>query len=89
MTRDDLRQDVDQFRRLQGGSARRFLNSITGSPDADPVPFVIWATALALTPPLLTAIRHTLRLSMTAEHTFEQIDRVVEAFAEAVKRVPA
>jgi 7-keto-8-aminopelargonate synthetase-like enzyme len=30
-----------------------------------------------------------IRLSMTAEHTFAQIDRVVEAFAEAVRRVPA
>src|SRR6478735_4009086 len=80
MTREDLRQDVDQFRRLQRGSARRFLNSITGSPDADPVPFVIWATALALTPPLLTAIRTTFRLSMTADASPEVIFGFVRTF---------
>jgi hypothetical protein len=80
MTGEDLRQDVDQFRLLQRGSARRFLNSITGSPDADPVPFVIWATALALTPPLLTAIRTTFRLSMTGNATPEVIFGFVETF---------
>jgi len=80
MTREDLRQDVDQFRLLQRGSARRFLNSITGSPDADPVPFVIWATALALTPPLLTAIRTTFRLSMTGNATPEVIFGFVQTF---------
>jgi len=35
------------------------------SPDADPVPVAIWAAALVMTPLLLTAIRSTLRLSMT------------------------
>src|SRR3954467_2173822 len=80
MTREDLREDVDQFRRLQRGSARRFLNSITGSPDADPVPLVIWATALALTPPLLTAIRAAFRLSMTAGATPEAIVGFVRTF---------
>lgn len=80
MTRADLRQDVNQFRLLQRGSGRRFLNSITGSPDADPVPFVIWATALALTPPLLTAIRTTFRLSMTGDATPEVIFGFVQTF---------
>lgn len=76
----DLRQEWGQFRLLQRGSARRFLNTITGSPDADPVPFVIWATALALTPPLLTAIRTTLRLSMTANAPPEVIFGFVNTF---------
>ena len=80
MTREDLRQDVAQFRLLQRGSARRFLTSITGSPDADPVPFLIWATALAVTPPLLTAIRTTLRLSMTGDATPEVIFDFVRTF---------
>ena len=80
MIADELRQDWHQFRRLQRGSARRFLNTITGSPDADPVPFLIWATALALTPPLLTAIRTTFRLSMTADATPEAIFEFVRTF---------
>ncbi len=75
-----LRQEWGQFRLLQRGSVRRFLNSITGSPDADPVPFVIWATALALTPPLLTAIRTTFRLSMTADAAPVVIVGFVETF---------
>jgi 7-keto-8-aminopelargonate synthetase-like enzyme len=40
-------------------------------------------------PPAVPPNECKIRLSMTAEHTFEQIDRVVEAFAEAVRRVPA
>ena len=40
-------------------------------------------------PPAVPPNDCRIRLSMTAEHTFEQIDRVVEAFAEAVRRVPA
>lgn len=61
---EELRADWAQFRRLQRGSARRFLNTLTGSADADPIPFVIWAAALGLTPPLLTAIRTAVRLGM-------------------------
>ena len=40
-------------------------------------------------PPAVPPNECKIRLSMTAEHTFEQIDRVVEAFAEADGRVPA
>ncbi len=40
-------------------------------------------------PPAVPPNDCRIRLSMTAEHTFEQIDRVVEAFADAVRRVPA
>ena len=40
-------------------------------------------------PPAVPPNECKIRLSMTAEHTFEQIDRVVAAFAEAVKHVPA
>jgi len=40
-------------------------------------------------PPAVPPNECKIRLSMTAEHTFEQIDRVVDAFAEAVRRVPA
>jgi 8-amino-7-oxononanoate synthase len=40
-------------------------------------------------PPAVPPNDCRIRLSMTAEHTFAQIDRVVEAFAEAVRRVPA
>jgi hypothetical protein len=78
--REDVRQDLHQFRLLQRGSARRFLNTITGASDADPVPFVIWAAALALTPPLLTAIRTTFRLSMTADATPEVVFGFVRTF---------
>jgi hypothetical protein len=80
ITRDGLRQELDQFRRLQRGSARRFLNTITGASDADPVPFLIWATALALTPPLLTAIRTTFRLSMIADATPDVVFGFVRTF---------
>jgi hypothetical protein len=55
-----------QFMRLSRGSSRRLLSSVTASSDSDPVPFVIWVTALVLTPLLLTAIRSFLRLSMTS-----------------------
>lgn len=80
MIASELRQDWHQFLRLQRGSARRFLNTITGAPDADPVPFLIWATALALTPPLLTAIRTAFRLSMTADATPEVVFEFVRTF---------
>jgi 7-keto-8-aminopelargonate synthetase-like enzyme len=40
-------------------------------------------------PPAVPPNDCRIRLSMTAEHTFEQIDRVVDAFADAVRRVPA
>jgi hypothetical protein len=75
-----LQQDWDQFRMLQRGSVRRFLNTITGSPDADPIPFVIWATALALTPPLLTAIRTAFRLSMTGDAAPQVIFGFIQTF---------
>jgi 8-amino-7-oxononanoate synthase len=44
---------------------------------------------LPVVPPAVPPNECCIRLSMTAEHTFEQIDRVVDAFAEAVRRVPA
>jgi hypothetical protein len=65
--RDGLRTDWDQFRQLQRGSARRFLNTVMASPDADPVPFAIWTGALALAPPLMTAIRTSFRLAMARQ----------------------
>ena len=80
MIASELREDWRQFLRLQRGSARRFLNTITGSPDADPVPFMIWATALALTPPLLTAMRTAFRLGMTADATPEVVFEFVRTF---------
>jgi hypothetical protein len=61
------RTDWHQFRRLQRGSARRFLNTVMASPEADPVPFAIWTGALALAPPLLTAIRSAFRLGMARQ----------------------
>jgi hypothetical protein len=75
-----LRTEWEQFRHLQRGSARRFLNTVMSSPDADPVPFAIWAGALALAPPLLTAIRTAFRLGMTGTATPETVFRFVETF---------
>ncbi len=74
------REDWRQFVRLNRGAARRLLTGVTASPDTDPVPFVIWATALAATPLLLTAIRSTIRLSMTGGAGADAIFELIHVF---------
>lgn len=72
--------DWQHFARLNRGAGRRLLTGVTGSTDTDPVPFVIWATALAATPLLLTAIRSTIRLSMTGGAGADEIFEFIHAF---------
>jgi hypothetical protein len=76
----DLRSDWDHLRRLQHGSSRRFLASLTASADRDPIPFVIWASALGLTPPLLGTARAVLMLSTAGDPQAEAVVRLVLAF---------
>lgn len=74
------RDDWRQFVRLGRGAGRRLLVNVTASEDADPVPFAIWATALALAPLLLSAIRSTLRLSMTGDAETDVIVGFIQVF---------
>ena len=46
-----------QFRLLSRDSVRRLLDSVLVSRDADPMQFALWGVTLALTPPLLVAVR--------------------------------
>jgi hypothetical protein len=80
ITAASLPGDWDQFRRLLRGSGRRFLTTVMASPDADPIPFVIWSGALALAPPLLTAIRTAVRLGMTGNASVGVISDFVTIF---------
>jgi hypothetical protein len=80
MTVSGWRADWQQFVRLNRGASRRLLAGVMASPDADPAPFVIWTTALALTPLLLTTIRSTLRLSMTGPARGGDIFEFVQTF---------
>jgi hypothetical protein len=73
MTAHPWREDWRHFVQLNRGASRRLLGGITASPDTDPAPFVIWATALVMTPLLLTAIRSTIRLSMAGPAGAEEI----------------
>jgi hypothetical protein len=80
VTRSTWRDDWRQFTRLDRGAGRRLLAGVTASQDSDPVPFAIWATALAMTPLLLTAIRSTLRLSMVGPADAEAIVAFIQVF---------
>jgi hypothetical protein len=50
-----------QFKLLVRDSWRRLLQSLVFARDADPLPFLIWGVALAMTPPLVTSLNRVLR----------------------------
>jgi hypothetical protein len=53
---EELRQEWRQLRLLSRDSVRRLLDSVVIARDADPIPFALWALALVMTPPLISAI---------------------------------
>jgi hypothetical protein len=75
---DDVRAEARQFRLLWRASVRRLLDNIAASRDADPSAFVLWATTLALTLPLLFSMRRVM--------VYQFSSRLPQADVEAMLR---
>lgn len=66
-----------QFKLLTRGSWRRLLQNIVFSRDADPMLALLWALALAMMPPLVTAVNRLLRYGTAAGASEEAISSLV------------
>ena len=74
-----LQRDWRQFRLLSRDSVRRLLAHVVVSRDADPVQFAIWATALALCPPLLLSVRKIVEYPFLARMPPERFEAMLNA----------
>lgn len=68
-----------QFELLARDSVQQLLASATMARDADPVQFALWATALALTPPFLVAVRKVIDYPFLLRATPAYVERVILA----------
>jgi len=80
MSAQGWREDWRQFAMLNRRSTRGLLSRVSGTSDDDPWPFAIWTVAFLMSPLLLTAIRSTLRLSMTGGAGTEEIVAFIHVF---------
>ncbi len=68
-----------QFRLLARDSLRQLLDSVVVARDADPMQFAIWASALAMTPPFLVAVRKIIDYPFLLHAPAGVVERVVLA----------
>ncbi len=68
-----------QFRLLSRTSVQRLLDSVAFSPDADAMQFAVWGIALAMTPPLLSAIRKSMSFPFLLRLPPDVVERIVIA----------
>lgn len=74
--RPSIEREWRQFRLLSRDSVRRLLDSVLVSREADPMLFAIWGMALALTPPMLVAIRKIIDYPFLMRASLEEIEAV-------------
>ncbi|HEY6507594.1 MAG TPA: hypothetical protein VIY56_06250, partial [Vicinamibacterales bacterium] len=68
-----------QFALLARDSVQQLLSSATMARDADPAQFALWATALALTPPFLVAVRKIIDYPFLLRAEPAYVERVILA----------
>jgi hypothetical protein len=79
LRRPELRHEWHQFRLLSRDSVRRLLDSILVSRDADPMLFALWFTTLAMTPPILVAVRKIIQYPFLTRARPEVIEQIATA----------
>ena len=74
-----LRHEWHQFQLLRRDSVRRLLDSILVSRDADPMLFALWFTTLAMTPPVLVAVRKIIQYPFLTRARPEVVEQIAMA----------
>jgi hypothetical protein len=76
-----LRHEWHQFQLLRRDSVRRLLDSILVSRAADPMLFALWFTTLAMTPPVLVAVRKIIQYPFLTRARPEVVEQIAMAGA--------